>query len=165
MDRCRSFFCLSGYLITTILLGLRGRATPYKTFYSRRLVRILPPYLAVIVPIGLFVAHSQKISVGWIGQQLFFLQAFSFQQNRTVWDVLTHPRWYLEHLPPLVSAVHGLPIAQIGAPLTVVIVPFILWSLSIEEYFYLLWAPVVLRLSRTTIICVATSVCVGEMVA
>src|ERR1700743_2520087 len=41
------FFALSGYLITTILLGLRGRPAPYRTFYSRRAVRILPPYLAV----------------------------------------------------------------------------------------------------------------------
>ncbi|HEX5284027.1 MAG TPA: acyltransferase family protein, partial [Bryocella sp.] len=40
------FFALSGYLITTILLGLRGRSAPYRTFYSRRAIRILPPYLA-----------------------------------------------------------------------------------------------------------------------
>src|SRR5579864_3258892 len=40
------FFALSGYLITTVLLGLRGRRTPYRTFYSRRFIRILPPYLA-----------------------------------------------------------------------------------------------------------------------
>ena len=37
------FFCLSGYLITSILLGMRGRRTPYKTFYARRLTRIVPP--------------------------------------------------------------------------------------------------------------------------
>ena len=37
------FFALSGYLITTILLGLRNRVTPYRTFYSRRFIRILPP--------------------------------------------------------------------------------------------------------------------------
>ena len=41
------FFALSGYLITNILLGLRTRPTPYRTFYSRRFIRILPPYLVV----------------------------------------------------------------------------------------------------------------------
>src|ERR1035438_8597101 len=45
------FFVLSGYLITTILLGLRDQPKPYQTFYSRRAIRIFPPYFAALVPV------------------------------------------------------------------------------------------------------------------
>jgi peptidoglycan/LPS O-acetylase OafA/YrhL len=40
----------------------------------------------------------------------------------------------------------------------------ILWSLSIEEYFYLLWAPIVLLLNRKSILRVAFAICAGEIV-
>ena len=157
------FFCLSGYLITSILLGLRGRATPYKTFYSRRLMRILPPYLAVIALVCVYVAHNHSLSAGWLAEQVFFLQAFQPQQNRAVWDVLTHLRWHLHHLSSLVDDARRLSPEQAGATLSVHLVPFIYWSLSIEEYYNLLWAPIVLRLSRTAIVCVGVVICLIEM--
>lgn len=157
------FFCLSGYLITSILLGLRGRATPYKTFYSRRLIRIFPPYLAVIALIAVYTAHLHTLTLNWLGIQLLFLQAFHLEDGRAIWDVLTHVRWYLHHLPSLLTNAGHLPLAQTGAPLTILIVSYILWSLSIEEYFYLLWAPVVLRLSRTAIVCVGVAICLIEI--
>lgn len=157
------FFCLSGYLITSILLGLRGRTTPYKTFYFRRLMRILPPYLAVIALVGVYAIHNQTLSAAWLTQQLFFLQAFQPQQNQSIWHVLTHLRWHLYHLTPLLDGTRLLTPALVGVPLSVLIVPSILWSLSIEEYFYLLWAPVVLRLSRTGILCVGVLICMIEM--
>ena len=157
------FFCLSGYLITSILLGLRGKATPYRTFYSRRLIRILPPYLAVIAVVAIFIlGHREPLTGRWLSTQLLFLQAFDIHQIRATLNVLIHPRWYVEHLPALMRDAGQLPREQVGAPLTIVIVPFIFWSLSIEEYFYLLWAPVVLRLSRTAIVVLGITVCVLE---
>jgi len=95
--------------------------------------------------------------------QIFFLQAFHREQVYAVIDVFTHLWWYANHLPPLLSLAHNLPAEQVGAPLIISIVPFTFWSLSIEEYFYLLWAPVVLRFSKTTIVCAGTAVCVVEM--
>src|SRR5208282_5147788 len=43
------FFVLSGFLITSVLLNLRGQEKPFKTFYARRFRRILPPYIAFMI--------------------------------------------------------------------------------------------------------------------
>jgi peptidoglycan/LPS O-acetylase OafA/YrhL len=41
---------------------------------------------------------------------------------------------------------------------------YILWSLSIEEYFYLLWAPVVLRFSTRVILAAGIAICLLETI-
>ena len=52
------FFVLSGYLITTILLGRRGKPDYFRTFYWRRVLRILPLYCVCLLLVLLFVPHS-----------------------------------------------------------------------------------------------------------
>jgi peptidoglycan/LPS O-acetylase OafA/YrhL len=157
------FFALSGYLITTILLGLRSRPTPYRTFYSRRLIRILPPYL--VVTFFLFavaiVQHWKLLNLAI--SQIFFLQAFQDLTRDFLRQLIHHPKFYLTHLPPLLQYAHNLRPAQAGVEMICANAPGTYWSLSIEEYFYLLWAPIVLRCSRRTILRIVLGVCAAEM--
>ena len=157
------FFVLSGYLITTILLGLRDRSTPYKTFYSRRLIRILPPYLAVIALVTTFGVFQHWATINKLGRQLLFLHAYGQPQTELLRHVLGHPVQTLGNLPSLFSHAHHLPSGTPGADLRMRVVPNIFWSLSVEEYFYLLWAPVVLHFSRRNIVRIAVAVCLLEM--
>jgi peptidoglycan/LPS O-acetylase OafA/YrhL len=157
------FFALSGFLITTILLGLRGRRTPYHTFYSRRFIRILPPYLAATLFLLFIAIHDHWNIRGFLTSQLLFLQAAPEETRNFFMHLIRHPHYHLTHFPALLSNAHGLPYGNAGAQMIYSDAPLTYWSLSIEEYFYLLWAPVVLRCSRRTIISIAVFVCLGEM--
>jgi peptidoglycan/LPS O-acetylase OafA/YrhL len=112
------FFVLSGFLITSILLRLAAHPGALKVFYARRTLRIFPLYfLALLV---YFVAPA-VVGTPQPGKTVFlyvtFLQAF-IPPFFTHLIVVPHPGW--------------------------VVMGFaVLWSLSVEEYFYILWAPVV----------------------
>lgn len=113
------FFVLSGFLITSILLRLASQPSAgLRTFYARRTLRIFPLYyLALLV---YFVA-SASVGTPQPGKTVFlyatFLQAF---------------------IPPLVTHLQVVP-----HPDWVIMGFGVLWSLSVEEYFYVIWAPLV----------------------
>jgi len=112
------FFVLSGFLITSILLRLADHPGALKIFYARRSLRIFPLYFLALV---VYFAASAAVGTPQPGKTVFlyatFLQAF---------------------IPPLVTHLKIVP-----HPDWVVMGFAVLWSLSVEEYFYLLWAPIV----------------------
>lgn len=118
------FFALSGFLITGILADslLVPGPMPGRTlrnFYARRALRILPLYVAALLACA--VAALVTGAQVWRLKPLLLYIAF------------------LQNLPPLLHAALRTP-----APLPI----FHLWSLAVEEQFYLLW-PLALLAART----------------
>ncbi len=159
------FFVLSGYLITTILLGLRNQPTPYRTFYSRRAIRIFPTYfllMAVVTAIAILQHDSVFYSPRYLVKQIFFLQAYSPASVNFLHLFFRHLGWYLLHPPNLLAGAHALAHGSVGLTPSLLGPSETFWSLSVEEYFYLLWAPIVLRCSRRTIFWTGVLVCIVE---
>ena len=154
------FFVLSGYLITTILLGLRDKPNPYRTFYARRIIRIWPPYIATVCGLVLIeVARRQDwvLSPIFLLKQLLFLQAGSTGFGHFFASLYSHP-----HFPALLASAHHLPWGTPGPKANASFAIDTYWSLSVEEYFYLLWAPIVLRCSPRAICAIGIGVCIIE---
>lgn len=109
------FFALSGFLITGSLWDSREQPHVLRNFYLRRVLRIFPLYYAIIF-IALFASVARGTRLGELGP--VFLYA-GFMQN----------------LPGCVTKAL-LPVSPL--PL------FHLWSLAVEEQFYILWPALVL---------------------
>lgn len=107
------FFFLSGYLITTLLIQEyeRYQSIAIKEFYLRRLVRLAPPLLVTLACATLLVLFG--LARGNLNPGAFFSQIFFYYNY------------------------HSL-IAQQG-PLATVEGLAILWSLAVEEHFYLIY--------------------------
>jgi peptidoglycan/LPS O-acetylase OafA/YrhL len=111
------FFVLSGFLITTILLGYResalGRAQATALFYWRRFLRLAPALYAAL-------AAAWLLDIGGI-------------RHDWVWAAL-----YLYNFLVVARSDFG-PAGH-------------LWTLAVEEQFYVLWSLVVLFLPRRALI-------------
>ena len=114
------FFVLSGFLITGILLELREKKHYFGVFYARRALRIFPPYyLAILVYLAISIAQGQLGTPDlWLRYIFYFGSLFVGQ-------------------PPELMGTHP------PVPEAVVLGLAVLWSLSVEEIYYTLWAPVV----------------------
>jgi peptidoglycan/LPS O-acetylase OafA/YrhL len=112
------FFVLSGFLITSILLRTAETQASLKTFYVRRTLRIFPIYYLVLI-IYFTASASVRFAQPWntVAVYLLFLQAI---------------------LPPSITHLHMFP-----HPGWIIAGISVLWSLSVEEFFYLLWAPLI----------------------
>jgi peptidoglycan/LPS O-acetylase OafA/YrhL len=110
------FFVLSGFLITGILLDTRTRPDYWKSFYTRRILRILPLYLVLLFVLRFY----NGLSWTYLLLCLFYLANFTNAMH-------------LEGYGPL-------------------------WSLAVEEQFYLVWPFLVRRLLPRTlaIVCLAS---------
>ena len=116
------FFFISGYLITGQLLAeldQSGRIN-LPAFWLRRVLRLYPALIvAVLAGVGLVTALGGTVASGDVAAALFYA---------------VNLREYVQILPePLPGVPH----------------PFsVLWSLAVEEHFYLLFPPLVWLLAR-----------------
>ncbi|MBL7979838.1 MAG: acyltransferase [Bacteroidetes Order II. Incertae sedis bacterium] len=113
------FFMLSGFLITGILLDTKGSQNYFSAFYARRTLRIFPLYyfvLAVAYGTAPFLTPQNNLDFSGPNSPLWYWLYVSNFGTIVKGDWLLSPYWLnLGHL----------------------------WSLSIEEQFYLLWPLVV----------------------
>ena len=110
------FFTLSGYLITDLLLGQSdGGRRRLVDFWARRARRLLPALYLMLVVVSVWVAvgfHSRLSDVrGQVISALLYVNNW--------WQVSQHVSYFAQFGPP--------------SPLNH------LWSLAVEEQFYLLW--------------------------
>lgn len=129
------FFVLSGFLITYLLLAEKAQFgdISIRKFYFRRLLRIWPLYLLVII-IGFFILPL--ISWSYIPYQSAIL---SPQQNHQFWISFA---LFLFMLPNMAYALFG-PFPNIGQS----------WSIGVEEQFYLIW-PWIIRKAKLPLVAI-----------
>lgn len=120
------FFVISGYLITTLLVGERARAgtVALGRFWLRRVRRLYPAVVALVVVLVPVCAVWAPAELATARPTLPMTLVYA-----TNW-------WFIYHHVPYFQ--------QFGPP------PLLLhlWSLAIEEQYYLVWPPVLLLALR-----------------
>jgi len=117
------FFVLSGFFIIGILVDSKGSPTFFRTFYIRRICRILPLYYLVV---GLFILLPRigLVQNDWLfSQELPLLSYLTLTQNFFMHNLGFGPHW-------------------LG----------VTWSLAIEEQFYLFIPLIVWACNRRQLI-------------
>jgi peptidoglycan/LPS O-acetylase OafA/YrhL len=121
------FFVLSGFLITSLLVGEWGRTLgiALRSFWARRARRLLPALFVLLVAVALY-ARFLATPGEFAGLRLDTLATLFYVAN---WHfILAGSNYFAQTAQP--------------SPLQH------MWSLSIEEQFYIVWPPVVLVLLR-----------------
>lgn len=113
------FFVLSGFLIVGILLDARGKAHYFRTFYIRRICRILPLYLLMVGVFAVIVRFD------------LYENTFLFEEKLPLWSYFTLTQNFFMHR-------NGFGPNWLG----------VTWSLAIEEQFYLVIPLIVYLLDR-----------------
>ena len=110
------FFVISGYLITTILLeNLDSNSFTFIEFYSRRIRRIFPALFLILFgcyAFGWFALYASEYEQ--LGKHI--VAGASFVQNFVLWN----ESGYFDNSSDTKPLIH-------------------LWSLAIEEQFYIFW--------------------------
>jgi peptidoglycan/LPS O-acetylase OafA/YrhL len=152
------FFALSGYLITGLLIKERDQTGRIHMayFYARRALRLLPALclllfvwfaVDIVFQNGQFLAtvpsaHTPGSPVSWITGLEGVTAALFYVTN---W-LNVEPHWHLWY--------GYSPISH-------------LWTLAVEEQFYVIWAPVMivlLRLRRQTATLIAAAIALAALV-
>ncbi|MFL5448353.1 MAG: acyltransferase family protein [Gemmatimonadales bacterium] len=117
------FFVLSGFLITGILYDTKGSPGFFRNFYIRRVLRIFPLYY------------------GFLALFCLILPRLGPDDNAIV-ELHRACPWYWSYLANFYMAQHG------PGPLNTAH----LWSLSVEEQFYLVWPSIVFLFARRNLL-------------
>lgn len=131
------FFVLSGFLITGILLDAKSHIGYFKHFYARRALRIWPAY---------FILVFLLITV------LAFLESSLAEPARVLGERIG---WYLTFTNNILVTIvdPGLTRDQDAAGH--------LWSIAIEEQFYLIWPVLVLLLRQRALMVMCGAAILG----
>jgi peptidoglycan/LPS O-acetylase OafA/YrhL len=119
------FFVISGYLITLLLISEDARKgfIDLKQFWLRRARRLLPPLVLVLLGLSVYMALFERNPMGR-------------SRGDFVAGLLYGSNWYQVYVG------QGYTAAGAFAPLRH------LWSLAVEEQFYLLWPLIMLVILR-----------------
>jgi peptidoglycan/LPS O-acetylase OafA/YrhL len=131
------FFVLSGFLITEILLQSRETSHFLRNFYIRRALRIFPLYFLTLFFFLTLLPLFTK------------LPGLDYYLDNQTWLWFYLQNWlYIFKPPPM----HSLTLSH-------------LWSLAVEEQFYLIWPFVILLIRKPkTILLITICLLVGVIV-
>lgn len=127
------FFVLSGFLITGILINSRGEQNYFINFYARRTLRIFPIYYLYIT----VVIFILPIFIPYMRDQIHSYLGLYYLYLHNFVRIAngTLPEYLFSHL----------------------------WSLAVEEHFYLIWPLVVYMVNDRKIFNVGLAVIVGAV--
>lgn len=117
------FFVLSGFLITGILFDSKGRTGYFRVFYARRMLRVFPLFVSVLIVLWLV----SRIAAAPTG-----VQEYAGRQT-----------WLWLHCSNILVALRDnwmFSTEWFGADH--------FWSLAVEEHFYLVWPVIIGFFSR-----------------
>jgi peptidoglycan/LPS O-acetylase OafA/YrhL len=123
------FFVLSGFLITGILLDSKRDPAYFRSFYAKRALRIFPLYYGVLAVTLLVLPHFVSYDTPAL-------------------RLLLHDQWWLWTYSENVSVALRQSDIWNADWLRLAM----LWSLSVEEHFYLVWPLLVFLLSRRSML-------------
>lgn len=128
------FFVLSGFLIIGILIDEKGKAGYFKSFYLRRLTRILPLYYLLLLTFFLYslIYYDGGLSP-WNSWE------------RSLIHITLMQTWMAFGVPGA---------AQVATDPGAASWLGVVWTLSVEEHFYVLMPLLVARLSKRHLIVV-----------
>jgi peptidoglycan/LPS O-acetylase OafA/YrhL len=115
------FFVISGFLITSLLIGSLGRRERLRSFWMRRARRLLPALVVLVLACCTAALFIGRDVLAHIASQL--VGALTFSSNWVY--VALDQSYFAQGSPQLFRN---------------------LWSLAVEEQFYLVWPLIVLAL-------------------
>jgi peptidoglycan/LPS O-acetylase OafA/YrhL len=122
------FFVLSAFLITGILRRTRHAANYYRTFYARRARRILPAATLALTVYTAGMIHAGTLSLPLVAMYATFTTS-----------LIPSAVWFARLAPQPTWVGYGIAV---------------FWTLSVEELFYLGWAPIVRRQSVYSLVAI-----------